>query len=155
MALVVVEELQDYLISAGVGNHPSADASSVLPRVYLRGRDGAILPKAPETMTVTLSDTLLQPPASLEAFLEEAFIDVIVRSTSAAAGKFLHRTIRDLLHPIGDHGGKKQWQMGDLTVEYSTIWRGEQELPPAGDADVRTYDRVASYRFGVRRTLLT
>lgn len=154
MPLVVVEELQDYLIAQGVGNHPSEDPSSVLPRIYLRGRDGAPLPKTPETTTVTISDTLLQPPANLEAFLEETFVDIIVRSTSAGTGKLLQRSIRDLIHPIGDHGGKKQWQMGDLTVEYSTIWRGEQELPAAGDAEARTYDRVASYRFGVRRTLL-
>jgi hypothetical protein len=44
--------------------------------------------------------------------------------------------------------------MADLHVEYSTMWRGEQDLPPDPQADIHTYDRVASYRIGARRTLL-
>jgi hypothetical protein len=160
MSLIVIEELQDYLVAQGVGSLPSAAPSTTLPRIYLAGRDGAPLPAIPdETTAVTLRDTLLAPAAALEAFLEEAFVDIIVRSTSAPTAKLTHRTIRNLLHPAGSHGGRKQWEMGALTVEYSTIWRGEQELPPPSTAqdvrgDVRTYDRVASYRIGARRVLL-
>ncbi len=153
-ALIVIEELQDYLISEGVGNHPNTAPSSTLPRISLMGRKGAEMPEAPETTTVTLRDTMLAPAAELEAFIEEAFIDVIVRSTSAAAAKLLQRSIRNLLHPNAAHGGRKQWQMGDLLVQYSTIWRGEQDLPPDPDSDVRTYDRVASYRIGCARSSL-
>ena len=158
--LIVIEELQDYLIAQGIGNDPDTAPSTSVPRVYLKGRDGARLPAIPdETTTIVLSDTLLAPAASLEAFLEEAFVDIVVRSTSAATGKLTHRAIRNLLHPNAAHGGRKQWMMGDLLVQYSTIWRGEQELPPPpGSADsrsdVRTYDRVASYRIGCARSSL-
>ena len=124
MSLIAIEELQDYLVDQGIGNLPSADPSSTVPRIFLMGRDGSRLPEAPETTTITLRDTMLAPASELEAFIEEAFIDVIIRSTSAATGKLLHRSIRNLLHPTGDHGGRKAWDMADLHVEYSTIWRG-------------------------------
>jgi hypothetical protein len=49
--------------------------------------------------------------------------------------------------------------MGSLLVEYSTPWRGEQPLPiargqDAGESNLVTFDRVASYRFGCRRKSL-
>ena len=160
MALIVIEELQDYLIAQGVGNHPDTAPSTSVPRVFLKGRDGARLPEIPdETTTIVLSDTMLAPAAELAAFLEEAFVDITIRSTSAATAKLTHRAIRNLLHPEAAHGGRKQWMMGNLLVQYSTIWRGEQELPPPpGSADsrsdVRTYDRVASYRIGCNRSAL-
>jgi hypothetical protein len=42
------------------------------------------------------------------------------------------------------------WQMGDLLVEYSTIWTSEQPLGSDND----TFWRKAGYRFGVRRKVL-
>ena len=152
--LLLVEELQDYLVAQGIGYLPDHAPSDVLPRIYLIGREGAKLPEAPETTTVTIHDTLLAPAAPLVAWVEEAFVDVIVRSTNAGTAKLTQRAIRDLIHPNAAHGGKKAWEMGALHVEYSTIWRGEQDLPPDPQADVHTYDRVQSFRFGCRRTAL-
>jgi hypothetical protein len=50
--------------------------------------------------------------------------------------------------------GKHNWTMSNVLVEYSTAWRAEQPLPADPNAEVQTYDRVASYRFGVRRSAL-
>mgnify|MGYP000437960804 CR=1 FL=1 len=53
---------------------------------------------------------------------------IITRARREPAGKLVHRTIRNLLHPIAAHGGRYQWTMGSLLVAYSTVWRGEQKL---------------------------
>jgi hypothetical protein len=163
----IVEELQTYLIAQGIGQSPSATPSATIPSIWIQPRDGARLPGKPraaftpaqskvETTTVTLIDTQTGSPmnGALEAYLDESFIDIIVRCKTAAPGKLVHRTIRGLITPIGSLNGKHNWTMGSVTVEYSTAWRAEQPLPADPDSDVQTYDRVASYRFGVRRTAL-
>jgi hypothetical protein len=167
-SLHIVEELQTYLVAQGVGPLPNSAPSSAIPSIWIQPRDGARLPGKPrgsysaeaakvETATITLVDTQLGSPIGngLEAYIDEAFVDVIVRSKTAAPGKLIHRTIRGLLHPAGDLFGRKGWLMNQAHVEYSNIWRAEQPLPMALDADVQTYDRVASYRFGVRRANLS
>lgn len=152
----VIEELQTFLVAQGVGQLPSAAPSTAVPSIWLQPRDGAPEPRRnaagqwTEATTITLVDTALAAPHQLEAWLEECFVDVIVRSRQAPAGKLTHRTIRGLLHPIESHGGRKQWAMGALTVEYSTLWTSEQ---PMG-ADEHTYWRKAGYRFGARRKVL-
>lgn len=160
------EELQTYLVAQGIGQLPGATPSTALPSIWLNPRDGAPLPRAGENATVTIRDTALAGPVDVgtEAYLEEAFIDVIVRSKTAAPGKMLHRTIRGLLQPIGAHKGRQLWTMGGLLVEYSVIWRPEQPLPQAGTSATLTgasglsspvtYDSVASYLFGCRRKAL-
>ena len=163
----LIEELQSYLVASGVGQLPSATPSSTIPSVWCQPRDGARLPGKPraaftaeqarvETTTITLVDTQTGSPmnGALEAYIDESFVDIIVRCKTAAPGKLVHRTIRGLLTPIGALNGKHGWTMGSLPVEYSTAWRAEQPLPADSSADVQTYDRVASYRFGVRRTAL-
>lgn len=164
----IVEELQTYLVSQGVGQLPNAAPSATVPSIWIQPRDGARLPGKPrgqygadaakvETTTITVVDTQTGSPMNggLEAYIDEAFIDIIVRSKTAAPGKLVHRTIRGLLHPAGDLYGKQGWQMNSIFVEYSNIWRAEQVLPQPTDAEVQTYDRVASYRIGARRANLT
>jgi hypothetical protein len=148
--LIVGEELQDFLVAQGVGQYPDAAASTTVPSIWLAPRDGAPQPRKGENVTVTLIDTLQAPAATLEAWIEETFVDVIVTARQNSAAKLLHRVIRNLLHPDEAHGGRMQWMMGDLKVEYSTIWRGEQ---PLYQDDV-AYSRTVSYRFGARRKAL-
>lgn len=152
---LVSEELQTYLVAQGIGQLPDATPSTSLPSIWLQPRDGAPEPRRSsgafvENATITIVDTALSAPQALEAWIEEAFVDVIVRSRQAPAGKLIHRTIRGLLCPVEAHGGRKQWTMGSLLVEYSTLWTSEQ---PMG-ADEFTYWRKAGYRFGARRKAL-
>lgn len=163
--LIVVQELQAYLVAQGVGQLPGATPSLTVPSIWLAPRDGAPLPredkatKAPlEHVTVTLKDPMLTSPSSLEEWMEEAFIDIIVRAHQSAACQLVHRQIRGLIVPYDASGGRKQWMMNNLLVEYSDQWRMEQELPmlrSVAQTDAHaTYDRVASYRFACRRKVL-
>lgn len=156
--LHVIEELQAYLVAQGVAQQPDQTPSLTVPSIWLQPRDGAPAPRrAPkggdylEAATITLVDTNTTGPPELEAWLEETFVDITVRSRFAAPGKLIQRQIRGLLTPTGDLFGRKGWQMNNLRVEYSTIWRGDQPV----DADDVSYRRVQSIRFGVKRTALT
>ncbi len=156
--LIVIEELQTYLAAQGVGQLPGAAPSLTLPVIAMMPRDGAPLPRTGENATITLRDPTTRPAAELEAWVLEVFVDVIVRARQAGAGKLIQRRILDLLVPYDAHGGRKQWMMGALLVEQSTVWRGDQDMPQResiaqGDAHA-TYDRVASYRFRCRRKIL-
>lgn len=158
--LHVVEELKAYLLAQGVGVAPTSAtaAKTVLPTIWLDPRDGAPQPRWSDRLedyledaTITLVDQQLSGPnLAEEAYLEEAFIDVIVRSRNAAAGKLIHRQIRGLIHPIGALHGKRLWLMNDLLIQVSTIWRSEQKT---GATEV-DYSRTASYRFQTRRKSL-
>lgn len=157
--LHVTEQLQAYLIAQGVAQVPAAAPSLTVPRIWLQPRDGAPMPSKVngafvENATITLIDTQLAYPSSVEEWIEETFVDVIVRARQAPAGKLIQRQIRGLLTPINDMGGKKHWTMGALHVEYSTTWRGDQALPRDPGTDGETYDRVQSFRFGCRRKAL-
>ena len=154
--LSVVDELRDYLIAQGIGHAQDAAVSLTVPSVWISPLDGIPLPRTGENQTITLRDTRLQAASTLEAWIEETFIDVVVRSRSEPEGTFLHRAIRGLLISANDAAGmKRMWAMAGINpVEYSGEWRGEQPLPAPTDRDVTTYDRVASYRFGVRRKVL-
>jgi hypothetical protein len=148
--LLLVEQLRDYLVTQAVATMP-ADADPARPSIWLQPKDGAPEPRqGKEAATVTLVDSQLGGHGELEAWLEEAFIDVIIVAPLAATCKLLHRGIRNLIHPIGSHGGRSQWMMGLLLVEYSTVWRAEQ---PLGQTD-SFYARTASYRFCCRRKAL-
>lgn len=154
--LYVLEELRDYLIAQGIAQSQAEDASLTIPSVWLNPKDGAPAPRGPkgdqvENATITLIDTNTTGPPELEAWIEETFVDVIVRSRTAAPGKLLQRQIRGLLSPIGDLYGRKHWTMSDLLVEYSTLWRGDQPVA----ADETGWTRVQSFRFGVRRSVLS
>lgn len=154
--LYVLEELRTYLIAQGVAQEQSQPASTTVPSIWLNPRDGSPQPRGPkgapdENATITLVDTNTTGPPELEAWIEETFVDVIVRSRTAAPGKLLQRQIRGLLSPIGDLYGRKHWTMGSLLVEYSTLWRGDQPV----DADETSYTRVQSFRFGVRRSVMS
>lgn len=161
--LLVAQELLAYLVTQGVGQNPDAPPSLTLPSIWLQPRDGAPLPRRTagdvvENATVTIKDPMLTSPSSLEEWMEEAFIDIIVRARQPAAAQLIHRQIRGLIVPFTASGGRKQWMMNNLLVEYSDQWRMEQELPmmrsvAATDAH-ETYDRVASYRFACRRKVL-
>lgn len=157
--VVVIEQLQDYLVAQGVGQLPGAVPSMILPSIWLAPRDGSPLPRAGENVTVTLIDTNLASPAGLMAWIEETFVDIIVRSRGASEGKLVQRNIKKLLVPFDAHGGRKQWTMGTLLVEQSIEWRGDQPLPQplttSSEDPHITYDRVASYRFSCRRKILS
>ena len=147
--LTVVDELRAYLISQAVGqdNDPRvAPVSPVIPSVWKETRDGAPEPRDGEGATITLIDTLAQPPSDLEPFMEEAFVECVTRARSISAATFLQRTIRQLIAPLDQPGGRKMWLMGDLLVEYSTVWRGDQS---AGSTAV-SYARTQSFRIGCR-----
>jgi hypothetical protein len=167
--LDVLQELQTYLVAQGIGvvpfNPKPADGVQVTT-IWTYPRDGAALPRniakvngvlQGET-TVTLVDTNLRSPSSLEPWMQEAFVDVIVRSPQAFTGKLVQRAICALIAPGDLPGGRHQWMMGALLVETSTEWRGDQPLPQrqaVGESDSHaTYDRIASYRFQCRRKIL-
>lgn len=148
--LFLVEQLQLYLVAQGVGQLPAAPASSTVPSIIRTPREGTPVLRDGEEANIGLVDTNLAAPGALEAWLEEAFVDVIVTARQVATARLIHRGIRNLIHPIGSHGGRTQWMMNLLLVEYSTTWRGEQPLRQ----DNIAYARVASYRFCCRRKAL-
>jgi hypothetical protein len=142
--LIAVEELRAYLLAEGIGQDNNT-RSGALPSVWVGPRQGAPEPdvRAGEEATITLIDAQLRSPSSMESWMEEAFIDVIVRAKNAGQAKLIHRTIRARLHPDNAPGGRKQWMMGGLLVENSMQWRGEQPLPQP--ADSQSYGRVQGF----------
>lgn len=163
--LQVVEELKAYLIAEGIaqhfGNGPSDPApSQILPSITISPKDGAPQPRDGEDAVITLRDTFLGSPSSLESWIEEAFVEVIVRHRHAGRCKLVHRTIRGLIWPNDAVGGRKMWMMNDLLIEQSDLWRAEQELPFAADTTrggatrLQTADRVQTFRFMCRRKSL-
>jgi hypothetical protein len=154
---IVVEQLQSFLVAQGVGQLPGATPSVTLPSIWTMPRENAAMPRMKdgaflEKQTITLHDTNLSGPPGAEAWIEDTFVDVIVRSKNDGEGKLLHRAIAGLLHPIGKLSGRADWTMNELRVLYSQIWRREQALPSVQGG--LTYDRVASYRIGVARSQL-
>jgi hypothetical protein len=150
--MLVIDELRAYLLAQGLCQDQNAAPSAVLPSIHRAPRKGAPEPRVDkgELATITLADTLLTAPSDLAPWMEEAFIEVIVRSKAAAAGELLQRTIRGLLVPDNAIGGRKLWTMNNLLVEYTTLWRGDQSL---GASEV-SYARTQSFRFGCRRKSL-
>lgn len=160
--MIVVEELQAYLVAQGIGRMPqSAEELTepvATPSIYLLPRQEAPAPIQKdddewlETVTVTLDDTNLQGPPGVETWLEDAFIAVTTRAKNAAEGKLVQRAIKNLLHPAATSRpvGRCNWTMNTLTVQFSAVWRGDQRLPLVDNG--KTYDRVAYYRFRCARS---
>lgn len=155
----VIDELRSYLIAQGVCVAQTAkDApATLLPTIWLNPRPGAPHPRQKtdgtwqEDATITLVDMLLGPPiGELDAYLEEAFIKVVVSARQLPLAKMIHRQIRGLIHPVGATHGRQLWTMNTLLVEYSTIWRGEQPVTETDSA----WSRDCGYRFGCRRKAL-
>lgn len=152
----VTDELKSYLIAQGIGVDPNTP-SLTLPSIWTMPFDGAPEPRldkatgdVAENATVSLREMNFSALGS-PADLEEAFVDVIVRSRTAVPGKTLHRRIRELIIDTNDSAGmRKMWTMHNLLVEYSGTWRPEQPLA----ADKVSTTRIASYRFGCRRKSL-
>lgn len=151
--LILIEELRAYLITQGAVQAQNATPSTALPSIWLDPREGAPEPRQGENVTVTLVDMMLAGPSGLDGWMEDTFVDVIVRSRTKSPGVLAHRVIRNLLAPINDHAGRKLWTMNDLLVERSTMWRPEQPVV-FNDPQLRTYTRTAAYRFEVRRKAL-
>lgn len=156
--LIVSAELQTFLVDQGIGQLPGAAPSLDLPGIFdnpddyapepRRGpQDGPLLERA----TITLVDVITMPADGLEAWLEETFVEVVVRSDDDDLAKILHRRIRDLIVPITSHGGHHNWQMAGLWVERSWQSKPEQPLPRLEN---RFKDRVATYGFSCRRKVL-
>src|SRR6058998_2583245 len=96
---LVIEELHTYLMAALPAQHPNVAPSTSVPSVWLQPRDGAPLPRSGENVTITLIDSQINVPHPLEAWIEETFVDVVVRSHNPGPAKLTHRAIRELLHP--------------------------------------------------------
>ncbi len=158
LELVVPVQLRAYLIATGIVASNEDPPSLARASVWLQPRDGAPLPRRDEAagdwleeQTVTVKRKLVNGPPGLEAWMEDAFIDITIRSVNEAAGELLHRAIRGLIHPIGETpAGKRNWMMNDLHVLYSAMFRNEQPLPTVDEG--RTYDSVATYRFTCARS---
>lgn len=151
--LILIEELRAYLLAQGVVQAQNTAPSTSVPSIWLDPREGAPEPRQGENVTVTLVDMMLAGPNGLDAWMEDTFVDVIVRSRTKSPGVLTHRVIRNLLAPIADHAGRKHWTMGSLLVERSTMWRPEQPVV-FQDQQLRTYTRTAAYRFECRRQAL-
>lgn len=152
--LLLTNELQDYLVTQGIGQLPSAAPSGSVPSIWLDPRDGAPEPRDGENVAISIIDTGLAVPGDLDGWMDDSIIDIVVRSRSKPTAVMAHRAIRNLLAPINDYAGRKQWFAGALRVERSTIWRPEQPVRVTEDADRRCYTRTAAYRFEVRRKSL-
>lgn len=149
--LLVGEELQSYLVTAGIGHSFTDAPSTSYNRVALYPRDGAPQPvKGSEHAVITVRPSMIGVPSDLEAWVEESYMDIIVRADNNGRAQAVQTDIRDLLHPIDSHGGRKQWQMAGLLVECSRVWRPDQ---PIG-SDSISYDREQSFAFYVRRKVL-
>jgi hypothetical protein len=146
--LIVVEELKAYLVAQGLAVHPGPSLS--LPSVWTPPRDGAMHPRDGENATIVLAESLNAPAGTLEAWITESFVNVIVRAREDRDAKLIQRSILDLIHPNAAHGGRFVWTMNNLVVEYSRVWRGDQAL----EADKVSYTRVQSFVFGCRRKAL-
>lgn len=152
--LLVIDELRAYLIAQGIAQDNNAPPSAVIPSIWVKPMEGEPEPRLPdggEVAAITLVDTLLRSPSDLEQFMEEAFVEVVVRSWSPSAGELIQRQIRGLIVPGDASGGRKMWMMNNLLVEYSTMWRGDQSL----GATSLSYARTQSFRFGCRRKSLS
>lgn len=154
--LQVPEELHAYLLSQNIGQVPNAAPSTGLPSLWLNPKDGSPQPRTGEDCTITVCNFQVADAPGLETYMEECFLDIVVRHrNSDAACRLTHRTIKGLLSPREDHVGRKHWTMNTLLVQYSTVWRAEQALPFVNDGDLKTYDRTASFRFGCFRSDLS
>ncbi len=165
--LFVIPELQTYLVAEDIGQLPSAAPSLTVPAIWKAPRDGAPLPRnigkdssgrwQGET-TITLRKGIGRDPSPMEPWIEEQFVDIIVRSPQPETAESVQRAIKLLLVPWDAVSGHYNWQMGGILVECCKQWRGDQPLPQRqaiGESDAhQTYDRIASYVFRVRRKVL-
>lgn len=156
--LLVVDEFYAYLLAQSVAQRPSVAESLTVPSIWKDPRDGAPEPRRDKTTgnfkektTITLRATWSGPPPvpGMEA-IEETMVDVIVRAENAATAQLTQRQIRALIAPGDQPYAKRQWTMGALLVEYSSVWRADQPLP----VENQLYARVQSFRFGCRRKAL-
>lgn len=158
--LYVVQELRTYLIAQGVAQDAASAPSLTVPSIHVDPFDGAPLPRRSvagaqiEKGTITILDTMASPAAQLEAWIEETYIDIVVRHRDPAACRSILRAIRELIHPNASNGGRKDWFMNSLRVENSWIWKGEQPLPFAEQGDTDVISRVTSFCFACRRKSL-
>lgn len=133
--LIVIEQMRAHLIAQGLVRAWETDGAA--PPCILDPRDGAPEPVDPDLSTVTLVQTLHVPVEIMEQrYLAEPVVDVIVRSRTSPRAVLLQRSIRGVL------ADRRLFEMGDLLVERSLVWREDQQL----DADERCYTRVQSFR---------
>lgn len=154
--MILLEELQDFLVEEDIAQLPGEDASATLASVWWNPNDGAPAPRAVdaggiEYATITLVDILAALGDDTAPWIEKSFIDVIVRSRDERVAILVQRSIRDLLAPLDILGGRKQWTMNNLLVERSDLWRGEQ---PLNSRSPNTYDRSQAFLFECRRKSL-
>jgi hypothetical protein len=155
--LLVLDELLAYLVAQGVAQRPSETPSVDLPSIWKQPRDGAPEPRKSastaelaEAATITLVAAQTGPPLERgDEAIEEALVDVVVRARSNQTAQLIHRQIRGLLHPVDAPYARRLWTMGDLLVESSRIWRGEQPVDSG-----EFYTRTQSFVIAARRKAL-
>lgn len=135
MELIVVNELQDYLVAQAVAQMPATAPSTTRPAVYANPLDGAALPRqtagdaAAESAAITLRSVSRPAPDVNEEAWEEEAVEVIVLAAAEETAELLQRQLRRLLAPAGTPGGRKMWTMGALLVESCAVWTGSQPMP--------------------------
>lgn len=151
--LLVAEQLSDYLIAQGLVAAVESAPTMALPSVWINPRDdGAPQPRAGEATTVTLV-TVSTGRAPNAPWCQLDVVDVVIRATDERAGQLLGRQVADLLAPLDQLGGRKQWTMGDLLVERSDVFRPAQPIR-LSQGTGRTYDTAQAFQFFCRRKAL-
>jgi hypothetical protein len=140
--LIVIEELQAYLVAQGVVR-AWGGAANGLPQCILAPRDGApeaSSGKAYENAVVTLTKIGQVPPVVQEEFLENALIECVTRAYRAVDAELIQRRIRATLN------GLRLFTMGSLIVEHAQVFAGDQPL----GSDETDYTRMQTFLIEAR-----
>lgn len=145
----LLEELQHFLIEAGVVRSPSdANADPQLPPMWLQPRAGAVGPgqgSPPGRHDSTVLSAFFsggRPTDPYEGFVELRVVDLRFRTMRSPDAEDLWYAIRGLVDD------KRGYDLASLHVEESLTWRRLQLIDSAQDLG---YDFVASLLFLVRQ----
>lgn len=138
--LFVIQELQDELVTEGIGQLPATSPTTVRASVWLQPRDGAPEPRSGENVTITLIPVSAVPPDPFEGFLERQVIDVVVRARKREQGETVHRRVREILND------RREWTMGALRVEWSSLVAGMGPVT----SDETSYTTRETYEIAAR-----
>jgi hypothetical protein len=143
--LFLIREVRAYLIAQGVVQ--AAETASTgdysPPRCWLDPRDGAPEPKVAsgEDAVVTITSTLTIPGEWLEGrYLEQRIVEITTRAGSSERAELVQRQIRNVLEE------QVNTFFGDLRIESSKLWRGDQKI----SSDATSYTRSQSFVIAAR-----
>lgn len=149
--LIPTDELKAYLVGLGIVQDIGAPLSVDLPGIWLNPRDEAPEPRRKsdvdiENVTVSIFDGPEIPREWLEGFLQEKVYDFVVRARTRPEGVLVQRKIRAAFEE------KKGVMFGQLRVEWSKLFRGEQ---PVTSDQKTSYTSIQSFRIAYRTVSLT